>query len=57
MKTNLAWIVIILSFTSIVSAKDGSWEDLQLEIYKDEKEIYPRSLSHHDLNAKKNSSH
>jgi hypothetical protein len=34
-------------------AKNGSWEDLQLEIYKDEKEIYPRSLSHNDLNAKK----
>ena len=34
-------------------AKNGKWEDLQLEIYKDEKEIYPRSLSHADLSTKK----
>jgi len=33
--------------------KNGKWEDLQLEIYKDAKEIYPRSLSHADLSSKK----
>jgi len=37
----------------VPDTKNGNWEDLQLEIYKDEKEIYPRSLSHTDLSTKK----